>query len=92
MGTERFPIEGGHVLMFARSLGDTNAAYSDAAFGDTGFAGVTAGHGKRAVARGTDQAGARSDDRPRRLESHGPPRRDRYRGDGTTRTQHRSRH
>ena len=40
MGTKRFPIEAGHVLMFARSLGDTNSVYSDAAFDGSGFAGI----------------------------------------------------
>lgn len=29
MPAERFPIEYGHVLMFARSIGDTNPIYSD---------------------------------------------------------------
>ncbi|MBK5224441.1 MAG: MaoC family dehydratase N-terminal domain-containing protein [Acidimicrobiia bacterium] len=29
MAAERFPIEYGHVLMFARSIGDTNPIYSD---------------------------------------------------------------
>jgi acyl dehydratase len=31
MAVERFPIEAGHVLMFARSIGDPNPVYSDAA-------------------------------------------------------------
>jgi acyl dehydratase len=30
MAVERFPIEAGHVLMFARSVGDPNPIYSDA--------------------------------------------------------------
>ncbi len=30
MAVERFPIEAGHVLMFARSIGDPNPVYSDA--------------------------------------------------------------
>src|SRR5262245_7094528 len=30
MAVERFPIEAGHVLMFARSIGDPNPIYSDA--------------------------------------------------------------
>ncbi|MGH9210857.1 MAG: FAS1-like dehydratase domain-containing protein [Acidimicrobiales bacterium] len=29
MAVERFPIEAGHVLMFARSIGDPNPVYSD---------------------------------------------------------------
>ncbi len=29
MPAERFPIEYGHILMFARSIGDTNPIYSD---------------------------------------------------------------
>src|SRR5262245_14954801 len=29
MAAERFPIEAGHVLMFARSIGDPNPIYSD---------------------------------------------------------------
>ena len=30
MAVERFPIEAGHVLMFARSIGDPNPVYADA--------------------------------------------------------------
>jgi hypothetical protein len=30
MAIERFPIEAGHVLMFARAIGDPNAIYADA--------------------------------------------------------------
>ena len=30
MTVERFPIEAGHVMMFARSIGDANPIYSDA--------------------------------------------------------------
>src|SRR5262245_22171809 len=30
MAVERFPIESGHVLMFARAVGDPNPVYSDA--------------------------------------------------------------
>jgi hypothetical protein len=29
MAAERFPVEYGHVMMFARSIGDTNPVYSD---------------------------------------------------------------
>lgn len=29
MAAERFPVEYGHILMFARSIGDTNPVYSD---------------------------------------------------------------
>jgi acyl dehydratase len=32
MTIERFPIEAGHVMMFARSIGDPNPIYSDAAY------------------------------------------------------------
>ena len=32
MTVERFPIEAGHVMMFARSIGDPNPIYSDAAY------------------------------------------------------------
>jgi acyl dehydratase len=32
MTVERFPIEAGHVLMFARSIGDANPIYSDAEY------------------------------------------------------------
>ncbi len=32
MTVERFPIEAGHVLMFARSIGDPNPIYADAAY------------------------------------------------------------
>jgi acyl dehydratase len=35
MSVERFPIEAGHVLMFARSIGDPNPVYSDAAHAAT---------------------------------------------------------
>jgi hypothetical protein len=30
MAVERFPVEAGHVLMFARSIGDPNPVYADA--------------------------------------------------------------
>jgi acyl dehydratase len=29
MATERFPIEAGHIMMFARAIGDPNPVYSD---------------------------------------------------------------
>jgi acyl dehydratase len=29
MATKRFPVEAGHILMFARSVGDDNPVYSD---------------------------------------------------------------
>jgi acyl dehydratase len=32
MTVERFPIEAGHVMMFARSIGDPNPIYSDATY------------------------------------------------------------
>ncbi len=32
MTVERFPIEAGHVMMFARSIGDPNPIYADAAY------------------------------------------------------------
>ncbi|HKE76789.1 MAG TPA: MaoC family dehydratase N-terminal domain-containing protein [Acidimicrobiales bacterium] len=32
MAVERFPVEAGHVLMFARSIGDPNPVYSDAEY------------------------------------------------------------
>lgn len=31
MATERFPIEAGHIMLFARSIGDMNPIYHDAA-------------------------------------------------------------
>ena len=34
MGIERFPVEAGHILLFARAIGDTNAAYYGALSGD----------------------------------------------------------
>jgi hypothetical protein len=34
MGVERFPIESGHILLFARAIGDTNPAYYGALSGD----------------------------------------------------------
>jgi acyl dehydratase len=43
MPADRFPIEAGHVLMFARSIGDTNPLYTDpAAAAEAGFDGVLA--------------------------------------------------
>ena len=32
MAVERFPIEAGHVMMFARAIGDSNPVYSDAEY------------------------------------------------------------
>lgn len=40
MTVNRFPVEGGHVLTFARAIGDTSAAYSDHRFDETGLIGV----------------------------------------------------
>jgi acyl dehydratase len=41
--TERFPIETGHILMFARSIGDTNPLFTDAAAAaSAGYDGVLA--------------------------------------------------
>lgn len=40
MGINRFPVEAGHVLTFARAIGDTSASYSEDAFSRTGLAGV----------------------------------------------------
>ena len=34
MTVERFPVEAGHILVFARAIGDTNAAYKGALRGD----------------------------------------------------------
>lgn len=42
MTVQRFPVEAGHVLTFARSLGDTAEMYSDSSFATTGFSGVVA--------------------------------------------------
>jgi acyl dehydratase len=43
MPAERFPVEAGHVLLFARSIGDTNPLYTDAdAAAEAGFDGVLA--------------------------------------------------
>ena len=33
MAVERFPVEAGHILLFARAIGDTNAAYQGAVSG-----------------------------------------------------------
>ena len=30
MAVERFPVEAGHIMMFARSIGDPNPVYADA--------------------------------------------------------------
>jgi hypothetical protein len=35
MAVERFPIEAGHILMFARSVGDPNPIYADATYAAT---------------------------------------------------------
>ena len=32
MAIERFPVEAGHILMFARSIGDPNPVYADEAY------------------------------------------------------------
>lgn len=32
MSAERFPVEAGHIMTFARAIGDPNAVYSDAAY------------------------------------------------------------
>ena len=32
MAVDRFPVEAGHILMFARSIGDPNPIYADAEF------------------------------------------------------------
>ena len=41
--TDRFPVEAGHVLLFARSIGDTNPLYTDSsAAAEAGFDGVLA--------------------------------------------------
>ena len=42
MSVGRFPVESGHVLTFARSLGDVAEAYSDESFVANGFADVAA--------------------------------------------------
>ena len=34
MGIERFPVEAGHIMLFARAIGDTNPAYYGAISGD----------------------------------------------------------
>jgi hypothetical protein len=34
MGIQRFPVETGHILCFARAIGDPNPAYSGALTGD----------------------------------------------------------
>jgi len=35
MAVDRFPVEAGHILMFARSIGDANPIYSDAEYART---------------------------------------------------------
>jgi acyl dehydratase len=43
MAAERFPVEPGHILLFARSIGDTNPLYADTAAAEAaGFDGVLA--------------------------------------------------
>ena len=35
MAVDKFPIEAGHIMMFARSIGDDNAIYYDAEYANT---------------------------------------------------------
>jgi hypothetical protein len=42
MSVARFPVDGGHVLVFARSLGDFTAPYTDEQFERDGLAGIAA--------------------------------------------------
>jgi hypothetical protein len=35
MAVDRFPIEAGHIMMFARAVGDANPIYHDAAYAET---------------------------------------------------------
>jgi hypothetical protein len=42
MGIPRFPVEGGHVLTFARAVGEFGAPYTDTEFGSGGLAEVAA--------------------------------------------------
>jgi hypothetical protein len=43
MPSDRFPVEAGHILLFARSIGDQNPLYTDAAAAaEAGFDGVLA--------------------------------------------------
>ena len=39
MAASRFPVQEGHILMFARSVGDENPVYSDDAYAKTTEAG-----------------------------------------------------
>src|SRR5262245_26771523 len=40
MAVERFPVEAGHILMFARSIGDPNPVYADAEYAANSEAGA----------------------------------------------------
>jgi hypothetical protein len=40
MTIKRFPIEAGHIMMFARSIGDPNPIYSDEAYAETSEVGA----------------------------------------------------
>jgi acyl dehydratase len=43
MAVERFPVEAGHILMFARSIGDPNPVYADAEYAKSfGVGGIIA--------------------------------------------------
>jgi hypothetical protein len=43
MAVDKFPVEAGHIMMFARAVGDDNAIYHDAEYaGDTEVGGVVA--------------------------------------------------
>lgn len=41
MAVERFPVEAGHIMLFARSVGDDNQIYYDAEYAATTEPGVT---------------------------------------------------
>ena len=36
MAVDKFPIEAGHIMMFARSIGDPNPIYYDADYAEKG--------------------------------------------------------
>ena len=39
MAVDKFPVEAGHIMMFARSVGDKNPIYSDEEYAKTTEAG-----------------------------------------------------
>ena len=50
MAIERFPVEAGHIMLFARSVGDSNQIYYDADYAVTTEPGAVIAHCKTLIA------------------------------------------